>query len=217
MRETVFGRCGQFVIMKIDADDRLRSSQLGSEHRTEPDAPYPKDDHRLARFDLRVVVDDSKTGGKCVGEQTAKFEISVGGNLGQTIFGNDRVLLECGDRTGIHLASIPFIDGTARIDSRPRTPVADNTITRRDVRRVLTNLKNDSPSFMSEEMRKKFIRTLDPIDLADLRSANARGVDFDQHLPALERRQLDFVDDQRLALLNQNGGGRFQNTVLATD
>ena len=41
-------------------------------------------------------------------------------------------------------------------------------------------------------------------------------MDLDEHLPAFERRHFDFIDDQRLALLDQNGGGRFQ-TVLTTD
>jgi hypothetical protein len=40
-------------------------------------------------------------------------------------------------------------------------------------------------------------------------------MNFDKHLPALERRHFDFVDDERLALLDQNGGGCFQR-VLAT-
>ena len=34
---------------------------------------------------------------------------------------------------------------------------------------------------------------------------------LDKDLPALERRKLDLVDDQRCALLDQNGGGGFQS------
>jgi hypothetical protein len=34
-------------------------------------------------------------------------------------------------------------------------------------------------------------------------------MDLDKNLPALDRGNLDFVDDQRLALLDQNGGGCF--------
>ena len=66
-------------------------------------------------------------------------------------------------------------------------------------------------------MRKKLVRAFNPIDLADLRPANARGVDLNQHLPAFERRNFDFIDDERLALLDQNGGLGFQGKVLATD
>ena len=69
---------------------------------------------------------------------------------------------------------------------------------------------------MTEQMRKKFVRSLDTVDLADLRSANTCGMDLHEHLPAFERRQLDLVDDQRLALLDQNGGGCFQG-ILTTD
>ena len=205
------------MIMKVDPDNGICSGQLGAENHTESNAPYSENDDGFTRFELGIVVDDAESRRKRVGKQAAQLEIGVRRNFGQTIFRNDRIFLECGDRTGIHIPSFQFVDDTSRIDPRSRTPMADDPVSGRDMRHVLTNLKNDSPSFMSEEMRKKFIRTLDPIDLADLRSANARGVDFDQHLPALERRQLDFVDDQRLALLNQNGGGRFQNTVLATD
>ena len=41
-------------------------------------------------------------------------------------------------------------------------------------------------------------------------------MDLDEHLATLERRNFDFVDDQRLVLLDQNGGGCFQIT-LTTD
>ena len=216
VRQTVFGCFGQFVIMKIDADDRLRSSQLGSEHRTQPDAPYPKDDHRLARFDFGVVVDDTEAGGERVSEQATQLEIRVGRNFGQTVFGNNRILLECGDRTGIHLASVPLVNRPAGVDPRPRTPMTDHTIPGRDVCHVRANFKHDSSRFMPKQMRKELVRAFDPIDLPDLRSANPRGVDFDKHLTALERRHLDFIDDQRFALLDQDGGWCFQR-ILTTD
>jgi hypothetical protein len=58
-------------------------------------------------------------------------------------------------------------------------------------------------------MWKKLVRTFDTVDLADLRSANARGMNLHKHLPALERRQLDFIYHERFALLDQNGGGCF--------
>ena len=64
---------------------------------------------------------------------------------------------------------------------------------------------------MSEKMRKKFIRTLDPIDLTNLRPADARGMNVDEDLSSFERRNFDFIDDQRFALLDQNGGGCLQS------
>jgi hypothetical protein len=42
-------------------------------------------------------------------------------------------------------------------------------------------------------------------------------VNFNQHLPAHKRRHLDFIDNERLSLLDQNGGLGFQEKVLATD
>lgn len=42
-------------------------------------------------------------------------------------------------------------------------------------------------------------------------------MDLNEHLSALERRQRDFVYYERLALLDQNGGGRFQGDFLTTD
>ena len=94
--------------------------------------------------------------------------------------------------------------------------MANDAVTRCDMRHVRANFKNDSPSFMSEKMRKKLIRALDPIDLTNLRPADARSVNIDEDLSAFERRNFDLVDDERLALLDQNGGGRFQSKDLAT-
>jgi hypothetical protein len=66
-------------------------------------------------------------------------------------------------------------------------------------------------------MWKKLVRTFDPVDLPDLRAANAGGVNVDQNLSASQRRNFDFIYDERLALLDQNGGLGFQEKVLATD
>jgi len=41
-------------------------------------------------------------------------------------------------------------------------------------------------------------------------------MNFNEHLSALEGRDFDLVDDERLALLDQNGSGCLQ-TVLTTD
>ena len=66
-------------------------------------------------------------------------------------------------------------------------------------------------------MRQEFVRAFDPIDLTDLRAAHTRRVDLDEDLSALKGRNFDFIDDQRLALLDQNCGGGFQINTLATD
>jgi hypothetical protein len=94
--------------------------------------------------------------------------------------------------------------------------VAHYAIARRDVGDLRTNLKDNCPGLMAQQMRKKLVRTFDSVDLADLRTTHARGVDLDQHLAAFECGDFNLVDDQRLALLDQNGGGCFQ-TVLTTD
>lgn len=126
------------------------------------------------------------------------------------------MFLECGDWPRIHIASIPFVDGTARIKTGPRTPVAHHAITGRDLRHVRTNLKNNGPCFMTKQMRKELVRTFDTINLTDLRTTNARGVNVDEDLSAFERGDFNLVDDQRLALLDKNGGLGFQEKVLAT-
>ena len=51
-------------------------------------------------------------------------------------------------------------------------------------------------------MRQEFVRAFDSVDLTDLRSAHAGGVDFDEHLSALEGGNLDLIDNKRLALLH---------------
>jgi hypothetical protein len=95
--------------------------------------------------------------------------------------------------------------------------MTDHTIPGRDVCHVRPNLKHNGTRLVAKQMRKEFVRTFDTINLTDLRTTNARGVDFDQHLPALERRNFDFIDDQRFALLDQDGGDGFQSFLLATD
>lgn len=42
-------------------------------------------------------------------------------------------------------------------------------------------------------------------------------MDFDEHLSALERGDFYLVDHQRLALLDQYGGGCFHDELLTTD
>jgi hypothetical protein len=84
------------------------------------------------------------------------------------------------------------------------------------MRHLRANLEDNRPGLMAQQMGKKLVRPFDTINLPNLRSANARGVDFDEHLTTLESGHLDLINDQRLALLNQNGGGCFQR-ILTTD
>jgi hypothetical protein len=53
-----------------------------------------------------------------------------------------------------------------------------------------------------EQMWKEFVRAFDAINLTDLRTAHPRGMNLDEHLSAFERRNLDFIDDERPALLD---------------
>jgi hypothetical protein len=89
--------------------------------------------------------------------------------------------------------------------------VADHAITCRDVGDLGPDLEDNRPGLMAQQMWKKLVRTFDTLDLADLRSANARGMNLHKHLPALERRQLDFIYHERLALFDQNGSRRFHS------
>lgn len=89
--------------------------------------------------------------------------------------------------------------------------MTDHTVPGRDVCHVRPNLKHNSTRLVAKQMRKEFVRAFDTINLPDLRTTDARGVDLDQHLPAFEHGDFDFIDDQRLALLNQNGGGCLQS------
>ena len=46
--------------------------------------------------------------------------------------------------------------------------MADHAVTGRDMRYVGSNLKHYGSSLMPKQVRKKFVRTLDPVDLPDL-------------------------------------------------
>ena len=94
--------------------------------------------------------------------------------------------------------------------------MADHPVAGSHVCHVSTHLKHNCPGFVSKQMWKEFVRTFDTINLTDLRTTNARGVNIDEDLSAFERRNLDFIDEQRRTLLNQNGGLGFHR-FLTTD
>jgi hypothetical protein len=94
--------------------------------------------------------------------------------------------------------------------------VTHYAIARRDVGHFRADLKDNRPGLMAKQMRKELVRTFDTINLTDLRTTNARGVNVDEDLSAFERGDFNLVDDQRLALLDKNGGLGFQEKVLAT-
>jgi len=58
-------------------------------------------------------------------------------------------------------------------------------------------------------MGEKLIGALDGGYLADLRAAYAAAIYLDQYLADIERRQVDFIEDQRGARLDQDGGFGF--------
>jgi hypothetical protein len=94
--------------------------------------------------------------------------------------------------------------------------MANHAIPRRDVRCPGTDLEHDRTGLVAEQVREKFVRTLYPIDLAELGSAETGGMDFDQCLTLPQAGNSDLVHDERnrSALPDQNGGGGFHSKKM---
>ena len=120
--------------MKVDGDDRVGAGQFGAEDHAEADAAAADDDDGFADAHLGVVVDYAKAGRERVGEQGAKFEIKIGWNRREAVFGDDGELLKGGDVAGVDFGSVGAEVGTAAgLDAAARTPVNDDAIADLDV------------------------------------------------------------------------------------
>jgi hypothetical protein len=76
-----------------------------------------------------------------------------------------------------------------------------------DVGNLGADLDDDATALVTEEVREIFVGAFDALDFAELRTADAAHFNLHEHLAVAECGQLDFVDEERLALLYQNGGG----------
>jgi hypothetical protein len=139
--------------------------------------------------------------------QRCDLEIVVGRNHRHPVFRNHRVFAESGDPASIELLALPLVRSGTGLNALARTPVQHNGIARLDVHDAGADLDDLGRSFMPEQMRQKLIRTLDRLDLVDLRPADRRIENLDQHLPRVQRvRKGDVVNDQRLARFGENRG-----------
>jgi hypothetical protein len=78
-----------------------------------------------------------------------------------------------------------------------------------DVGNLGADLDDDATALVTEEVREIFVGAFDALDFAELRTADAAHFDLHEHLAVAERGQLDFVDEEGLALLDENSGGGF--------
>jgi hypothetical protein len=85
-------------------------------------------------------------------------------------------------------------------------PVQANVVARLYLGDTRPNLLDDSAAFMAEKVRQKLVGALDRGNLAELRAANAADSDADEHLPDIETRQLDLIEQERSTALFQDGG-----------
>ena len=77
-----------------------------------------------------------------------------------------------------------------------------------------TRFDDNAAAFMSQKMREKFVGPLDPVDLADLRSANSADLELDENLSVSERRYFNLVDDERFMLFDQKSTLGFHDRLV---
>ena len=82
----------------------------------------------------------------------------------------------------------------------------DDRIARFHVHDGGTDFNDLRRGFVTEQVRKKLVGALGGRDFVQLRAADRRMKNFDQHLPGGEGvGKFDLVDDQRLAGFRKNG------------
>lgn len=203
VRGTVRAGLVKFMVMDVDGDDGIGAGEMSAEHGAETNTAAADDDEGFADAHLGIMSDDAETRGKRVGEQGAKFEIKIGWNRGEAVFGDDGELLKGGDVAGVDFGSVGAEVGTAAgLDAAARTPVNDDAIADLDVANFRADLANNAARLMSEQMGQIFIRTLRAGDFAELGTADAGGGDLDQHLAMAQCGDFELRDFQRAALFN---------------
>jgi hypothetical protein len=91
--------------------------------------------------------------------------------------------------------------------------MANDTVARFDLAYLRANFEHRGTRLVAEQVGKITVRSFDTIDFAELGAADPAGMDFHEHLAVTQRWQLNLLDDQGLALFDQNSGAGFHLVV----
>ena len=89
--------------------------------------------------------------------------------------------------------------------------MGDDAVARFHVADLRTDFAHDAAGLMAEQVRQAAVRALHAVNLADLRPADAAGLDVHQHLAVSPARALPPRPPRVAALFNQNGSGAFSS------
>jgi len=182
VRETPFFGHFELRVVEVDADDGMRTDHLRGLGDIESDAANAENDNALADLELGVVVDDTYCGGDGTTEKRGQSHVEARRNNGKTVLGDDGLVVECGNPTGVHDFVSPLIFGRLALESTAGSPVENNMIARLDARHALPHPLDDARSLVAEEVGQKFIETLGGFDLIDLSAANTAVMNADMDL-----------------------------------
>jgi len=198
---------GELCVDEIDANDRVGGNHLSGLRNVETNAADAKDQDALADFHLSVVVDHPHCRRHRAPEKRGEAEVEILRDYGETVFGDNRLVVEGSDPTGIDGFPVPIVFRRFALEACTLSPVENDVVARLDAFHSLSNRYNGSGTLMTEEVRKKPILSLGRFDFVELGTADPAVVDANVNLPEGKPvRHAEFGDFERSAGLGEDGG-----------
>ena len=196
----------QLMVMDVDRDDGIRGDHGRTLDDIESDAAATEDGHGLADLHGGIVVDDAKGGRYGASHEGGDLEVHAVRNLGETVLGDDGVLVEGRHPSGVHRAAVPLVFGGLRLDTGAFAPVHADAVAGLYLGHAGADLQHHGSTLVTHEVREELVGALGSRDLAELGSADAAAVDLHEHLPDFELRNVDLVDNERSIQFREDGG-----------
>jgi len=207
----------EFGIVDIYTDDGVRADHACGLSNIEANAADSEDDEALADFELGIVINDADGGGDGATEERGGAKVEAGGDNGEAVLGDDGLIVECGDPTGVNGFVVPTVFGRLGLEPAGGAPVENDMVAGLDAGDALPYPLDDAGALVAEEVRKKFIRALGGLDLIDLGAADSAVVNADMDLTEGQLlRHLEFGDFERGVGLNEDGGEHERNLKFET-
>ena len=137
VRESPFFGHFELGVVEVDADDRMCADHLRGLGYIESHAANAENDNALADLELGVVVDDTYGGGDSTAEKRSQAHVEVGRDDGETVLGDDGLVVECGNPTGVDGFVSPLVFGRLALESTAGPPVENDMIAGLDARHAL--------------------------------------------------------------------------------
>ncbi len=144
VRETPFSGHFELGVVEVDANDGVGANHLRGLGDIESHAADAENDNALADLELSIIVDDTYRGGHCATEEWGGLHVEAVRDDGEPVLGDDGLVVECGDPTGVDGFVSPTVFGWLALESTAGSPVEDNMVARFDTRHSLADPLDDA-------------------------------------------------------------------------